>query len=83
MKMKTRELRKLMKDTEFKARFRERLLANGLFDLSDAGYRDSQEAISMRYIAGVMRAYFQTLQRFNTKGKGGKARSILFWNIRP
>ena len=62
--MKTSELRKLMKDTEFKAKFRERLLANELFDLSDAGHWDSQETISMRYIDRVMCSYFQTLQRF-------------------
>jgi len=61
--MKTNELRKLMKTPEFKANFRERLLANNLFDLADAGYRNSQERTAMRYIAGVMRSYFQTLQR--------------------
>lgn len=78
--MKTKEQRKLMKTAEFKAAFRERLLANGLLDLSDAGYRDSQEAVSMRYIAGVMRAYFQALQRFNARPR--KRRSILFWDSR-
>ena len=67
--MKTNELRKLMKTPEFKANFRERLLANNLFDLADAEYRDSQERIAMRYIAGVMRSYFQTLRRFEAGGK--------------
>ena len=67
--MKTNELRKLMKTPEFKANFRERLLANNLFDLADAEYRDSQERIAMRYIAGVMRSYFQTLQQFKVREK--------------
>ena len=67
--MKTNELRKLMKNPEFKANFRERLLANNLFDLVDAEYRDSQERIAMRYIAGVMRSYFQTLQQFKVREK--------------
>ena len=75
--MKTNELRQLMKTPEFKANFRERLLANNLFDLADAGYRDSQERISMRYIAGVMRSYFQALQRLNAKPR--KARPVMFW----
>ncbi len=51
-------------DKDFKGRFRERLLANGLFALADAGHRDSQERIAMRYIAGRMRSYFPPLQRF-------------------
>ena len=67
--MKTNELRQLMKPPEFKANFRERLLANNLFDLADAEYRDSQERIAMRYIADVMRSYFQTLQRFEAGRK--------------
>ena len=66
--MKTSELRRIMKTAAFKAKFRERLLANELFDLSDAGHPESQENISMRYIADVMRAYLQTLRHLEAKG---------------